>query len=153
MQKRSAFQEMTDGPLSAMALVGGLLAIGWGVATIPDSIARMRAGQLADGVVTEDLGHNRMWIQFTTADGLDYGMRGYVKDGKVGDHVEVVYRSDRATPEPVLNDPFHLYPGQTYGFGIGTPIFVMGLLGFIAANRRDRAEAALRQRVSRAAHV
>lgn len=138
MQRRSTVDDLAAGPLASMAFVGGLLLLGWGVATLPDAVRLMRAGQSADGVVTEDLGHNRMWIQFTTADGMDYGLRGYVKDGKVGDHVEVIYRSDRATPEPELNDPFKLYPGQTYGFVIGAPIFVLGVAGFFPARRRRR---------------
>jgi hypothetical protein len=124
-----------------MAMIGGLLMIGWGASTLPDAIGIMRKGQSADGVVTEDLGDNRMWIQFTTADGVEYGLRGYVKDGKIGDHVEVIYRSDRPTPEPEVNDPFHLYPGLTHGFGIGVPVFLFGLVSFLVARRRERAAA------------
>jgi hypothetical protein len=86
--------EMRNDAGPAIALGVGILFTLVGIVTLPDGIAFLRAAETADGIITEDLGHKRGWVQFTASDGDTYGFRAYVGERSVGDHIEVTYRGD-----------------------------------------------------------
>jgi hypothetical protein len=136
--------EMANEATPIVALIVAALLTIEGIVTLPDAVAFARAAETTDGVITEDLGHRRGWVAFTASDGDTYGFRAYVGEARVGDHIEVTYRSDAPWREASVEGALGPLSVPAAGFGFG----LLGLLFGVTALRSKRRRAAKASRPS-----
>jgi hypothetical protein len=133
--------EMVDEARPLVALIAGVLLTITGIVTLPEAVAFARSAETTDGVIAEDLGHRRAWVEFTASDGDTYGFRAYVGEARVGDHIEVTYRADAPWREGSVEGALGPLAVPAAGFGFGLLGLLLGVTALRSQRRRRSAAA------------